>query len=80
MLLLAVDGVGSLDANELATRLGAACNEMGCLIVDDKQRTSVAHLYGVGDVTLKLHQLSVAVRQAAIAATDVHNCLPRNYC
>jgi thioredoxin reductase (NADPH) len=30
-------------------------------------------------VTIELHQISVATGQAAIAATDMHNSLPRNY-
>jgi thioredoxin reductase (NADPH) len=59
--------------------LGARANDKGCLIVDDKQRTSVQGLYAVGDVTLELHQLAVSFGQAAIAATEVHNNLPANY-
>ena len=41
-------------------------------------RTSVPGLYAAGDVTLELHQISVATGQAAIAATDIHNSLPHN--
>jgi thioredoxin reductase (NADPH) len=62
----------------LATGLGAKCNDEGCLFADDHQRTSVAGLYAIGDVTTELHQISVATGQAAIAATDVHNSLPKN--
>jgi thioredoxin reductase (NADPH) len=65
--------------SNLATGLGAKANPAGCLIVDDKQRTSVPNLYAAGDVTLELHQLAVAIGQAAIAATDMHNSLPANY-
>jgi thioredoxin reductase (NADPH) len=65
--------------SELATRLGAKANEAGCLLVDDHQRTDVPNLYAVGDVTMELHQISVATGQAAIAATDVHNHLPPNH-
>jgi len=64
--------------SELATALGARCNEIGSLHVDDCQRTSVDGLYGAGDVVTDLHQLSVATGHAAIAATDIHNSLPRN--
>jgi thioredoxin reductase (NADPH) len=71
--------MGATVNSELATRLGARANDNGCLIVDDKQRTSVQGLYAVGDVTLELHQLAVSLGQAAIAATDVHNNLPANY-
>jgi thioredoxin reductase (NADPH) len=65
--------------SELATDLGARANRNGCLIVDDKQRTSVPDLYAAGDVTLELHQLAVSLGQAAIAATDIHNSLVPNY-
>lgn len=49
------------------------------MLCDDRQRTSVPHLYAAGDVTTELHQISVAVGQAAIAATDIHNSLERNF-
>jgi thioredoxin reductase (NADPH) len=65
--------------SELATTLGARCNEVGCLLVDDHQRTSVEGLYAAGDVVSELNQLSVAAGHAAVAATDIHNRLPRNF-
>jgi thioredoxin reductase (NADPH) len=33
----------------------------------------------VGDVVSDLHQLTVAIGHAAIAATHIHNRLPANY-
>ncbi|MEA2951075.1 MAG: thioredoxin reductase, partial [Alphaproteobacteria bacterium] len=59
--------------------LGARENETGNIIVDDKQRTSIEGLYAAGDVVTDLHQISVATGHAAIAATAIHNSLPRNY-
>lgn len=64
--------------SELATALGAACDETGNLEVDAHQRTTVDFLYAAGDVVSDLDQLSVAIGHAAIAATDIHNRLPRN--
>lgn len=64
--------------SELATTLGAACNDIGNLRVDDHQRTTVEGLFGAGDVVSDLHQLSVATGHAAIAATEIHNELKRN--
>jgi thioredoxin reductase (NADPH) len=64
--------------SELALALGARCSEVGTLSVDDCQRTNVEGLYGAGDVVTDLHQLSVATGHAAIAATNIHNSLPRN--
>jgi thioredoxin reductase (NADPH) len=65
--------------SQLAIALGARCNEIGNLHVDDKQRTSVEGLYAAGDVVTDLHQLSVATGHAAVAATAIHNSLPRNF-
>jgi thioredoxin reductase (NADPH) len=70
---------GSKVRSELATALGAAHTTEGFLKVDDKQRTSVQGLYGVGDVVSDLHQVSVALGHAAIAACNIHNSLPRRY-
>jgi thioredoxin reductase (NADPH) len=64
--------------SELALALGARCSDIGTLHVDDRQRTNVEGLYGAGDVVTDLHQLSVATGHAAIAATSIHNALPRN--
>jgi thioredoxin reductase (NADPH) len=61
----------------LATALGAEHDEDGALLVDDQQRTSVPDLYAVGDVVRGLGQISVAMGQAAIAATAINNSLER---
>jgi thioredoxin reductase (NADPH) len=62
----------------LAAALGADCNEVGNLRVDDHQRTNVDGLFGAGDVVSDLHQLSVGAGHAAIAATAIHNRLAKN--
>jgi thioredoxin reductase (NADPH) len=72
--------LGAKVRSELAIDLGARASPNGCLLVDDKQRTSVPNLYAAGDVTLELHQLAVSFGQAAISATDIHNSLFPNYC
>jgi thioredoxin reductase (NADPH) len=65
--------------SELARDLGARHDGNGALLTDKVQHTSIAGLYAIGDITAELHQLSVAAGQAAIAATEIHNRLPRNY-
>jgi thioredoxin reductase (NADPH) len=62
----------------LASGLGAATTEAGCLKVDCHQGTSVDGLYAAGDVVSDLHQIAVATGHAAVAATRIHRCLPRN--
>ncbi|HYD33602.1 MAG TPA: FAD-dependent oxidoreductase, partial [Methylophilaceae bacterium] len=64
--------------SELATQLGAECNEDLELITDTKQRTSVPGLYAAGDVVDALNQVSVAIGHAAIAATDIHHYLRKS--
>jgi thioredoxin reductase (NADPH) len=64
--------------SELATALGAGCDETGNLQVNHHQQTTVEFLYAAGDVVTDLHQLSVATGHAAIAATDIHNRLAPN--
>lgn len=70
--------LGCRPRSELATSLGAAHDRVGCLKVDDHQQTTVDRLYSAGDVVTDLHQLSVAIGHAAIAATAIHNRLPFN--
>jgi thioredoxin reductase (NADPH) len=65
--------------SDLAKALGARCDASGNVQVDRKQHTSVDGLYAAGDVVSDLHQLSVAEGHAAIAATMIHNSLPRNF-
>lgn len=71
---------GSSVQGQLATDLGAAvCETTGDLEVDEQQSTSVPGLYAVGDVVNSLNQISVAIGHAAVAATAIHNALPRNF-
>ena len=63
----------------LGTDLGADQDEDGALIVDKHQRTSVPGLYAAGDVVQGLTQISVAMGQAAIAATTINNSLPLSH-
>lgn len=67
--------LGLTHASELATALGAKAQADGQLEVDEHYQTCVPGLYAAGDVAAGLNQISVAAGQAAIAATDVHNCL-----
>jgi thioredoxin reductase (NADPH) len=70
--------LGCTPRSEFAVVLGAERDNVGCLKVDAHQQTTVDGLYAAGDVVTDLHQLSVAIGHAAIAATAVHNGLPSN--
>ncbi|TWI01725.1 thioredoxin reductase (NADPH) [Luteimonas cucumeris] len=70
--------LGSISQSTLAAAIGARQDEQGDLVVDANQMTSVDGLYAIGDVVSALNQISVGLGHAAIAATAVHNSLPRN--
>ena len=61
--------------SRLALRWGAEHDPQGNLIVDAHQQTSLDRIYAAGDVVRGLNQIAVAVGEAAIAATDIHNRL-----
>jgi thioredoxin reductase (NADPH) len=61
--------------SRLAVELGAQADELGYLSTDSQQQTTVPGLYAVGDVSSAINQVTVAVGQAAIAATAIHNSL-----
>ncbi|HYD94776.1 MAG TPA: NAD(P)/FAD-dependent oxidoreductase [Noviherbaspirillum sp.] len=67
--------LGTMVNSGMAQLLGAEHAPDGCLLVDPHQQTSVDGLYAAGDVVAGLNQIAVAMGQAAIAATAVHNRL-----
>lgn len=71
--------LGETPSMQLATDLGARCDSSNTLDVSKHQCTSVDGLYAAGDVVSSLHQVSVAIGQAAIAATAIHHALQSHY-
>lgn len=67
--------LGARARSQLAIHLNAEHNDSNELLVDKHLLTSVDGLYAAGDVVSSLDQLAVAVGQAAIAATAIHNRL-----
>jgi thioredoxin reductase (NADPH) len=65
--------LGLKHRSELAVALGADHDETGALLVDDHNQTSVKGLYAAGGAVRGLDQIVVAMGQAAIAATRIHN-------
>lgn len=68
---------GTTAQSSLAKALGAQLDATGRLYTGDHQETSVDGLYAAGDLVRGLNQISVANGEAAIAATAIHNRLPR---
>jgi thioredoxin reductase (NADPH) len=71
--------LGSTPNNTLAQQIGVELDDCGEIVTGEDQQTSVDGAYAVGDVVSALNQIAVAVGQAAIAATKIHNRLPRNW-
>jgi thioredoxin reductase (NADPH) len=69
----AYSALGCSVHSDLARGLGASVTEAGSLIVDRHQCTSVPGLFAAGDVVDSVNQISVAMGQAAIAVTAIHN-------
>ena len=68
--------LGARTTAGLVASLGAKLSDSGEIVVDLSQQTEVPGLYAIGDIVSGLNQISVAVGQAAIAATAAHNWLP----
>lgn len=69
--------LGTSASTGVATGLGVHLAEDGCITVDAKQKTNINGVYAIGDVTAGLDQIAVAMSQGAVAATAIHNDLPR---
>lgn len=67
--------LGIAPRNDVARALGAELAEDGRLVTGAHQETSVDGLFAAGDVVSGLNQISVAMGQAAVATTAIHNRL-----
>lgn len=61
----------------LAKKTGARVDDADRLFVNEHQETSISGLFAAGDLVRGLNQISVAEGEAAIAATAIHNRLPK---
>lgn len=66
---------GSDARSDLLRELGTHLDERGCVVTDEHQRSSTEGLFAAGDIVRSLDQISVAMGEAAIAATAIHNRL-----
>lgn len=67
--------LGTKVNSELAGQVGATLDEDGKVDVDSHMQTSVPGLYAAGDIVVGLNQIAVAMGQAAVASTAIHNSL-----
>lgn len=68
--------MGAYTTAGIVAAMGATLSDTGEILVDRNQMTNIPNLFAIGDVVSGLNQISVAVGQAAIAATCAHNLLP----
>jgi thioredoxin reductase (NADPH) len=68
--------LGTLARATTAGQLGVRLDKTGRIFVNRAQRTTVPGVYAAGDIVRGLNQISVAMGQAATAATAIHNALP----
>lgn len=67
--------MGGKARSDLAHGLGAKLGDKGCVLTNEHLCSSVPGLFTAGDVVRSLDQISVAMGEAAIAATSIHNLL-----
>lgn len=67
--------LGSEPNVALMAALGLRTSDDRCVLIDSHQRLGLKGLYAAGDIVAGLDQISVAMGQAAIAATTIHNDL-----
>jgi thioredoxin reductase (NADPH) len=70
--------LGSDTHIQLAEQVGAELASNNCLVTDSHQRTSVPGLYAAGDVVIGLDQISHAMGQGGVAATNIRNHLAKD--
>jgi thioredoxin reductase (NADPH) len=67
--------LGSDTHTQLAEMLGAELAEDGCVLCDEKMRSTVEGFYAAGDVVHGLDQISHAMGEGGQAATTIRNDL-----
>ena len=69
--------LGSRANSRLAQELGLELINDACVPLGDHMKTSIEGIWAAGDIVAGLDQISVAMGHAAIAATSIHNWLPK---
>jgi dihydrolipoamide dehydrogenase len=69
-VLMSIGFAANVEGYGLETT-GVALTERGAIDIDDHMRTSVPHIYAIGDVTAKLQLAHVAEAQGVVAAETI---------
>jgi thioredoxin reductase len=67
--------IGQFPASDLGSQLGCKRDQMGRLVIDDRNHTSVKNVYAAGDIVPGPQMAIVAAASGAIAAIAIHASL-----
>jgi len=67
--------IGQYPADDLGAQLGCKRDEMGRLVIDDRNHTSVNNVYAAGDIAPGPQLAIVAAASGAVAAIAIHASL-----
>jgi thioredoxin reductase (NADPH) len=67
--------IGQYPADDLGAQLGCKRDEMGRLVIDDRNHTSVKNVYAAGDIAPGPQLAIVAAASGAVAAIAIHASL-----
>lgn len=67
--------IGQYPADDLGAQLGCKRDELGRLVIDDRNHTSVKNVYAAGDIAPGQQMAIVAAASGAVAAIAIHASL-----
>jgi thioredoxin reductase len=72
--------IGQYPSDDLGAQLGCKRDEMGRLVIDDRNHTSVKNVYAAGDIVPGAQMAIVAAASGAISAIAIHaSLLPESH-
>lgn len=67
--------IGQFPADDLGAQLGCKRDNLGRLVIDDRNHTSVKNVYAAGDIAAGVQLAIVAAASGAVAAIAIHHSL-----
>ena len=67
--------IGQFPSDDLGAQLGCKRDELGRLVIDARNHTSVKNVYAAGDIAAGVQLAIVAAASGAVAASAIHHSL-----
>jgi thioredoxin reductase len=67
--------IGQIPADDIGAQLGCKRDDMGLIVVDDRNHTSVKNVFAAGDITPGPQLAIIAAAEGAVAALAIHRSL-----